>query len=161
MSKRPKCPRCGRLLAWVEGRLWECEQGCGELHVVWADEVGAQPPNDVVAGIWVYRQSDQELWSRLRLLPRRMIEAVVPRERSTGGLQWQETEEDGRPVARATYGPYRLEVMDGESAVSWWIYRGRKLEAAGGGTTSFDLALAEAEEALRCLVSEEREGDPT
>lgn len=67
-------------------------------------------------------------------------------------LHWEKSEENGCTVARATFGPYRLEVVNGANAVSWCIYHGHRLVRAGGGYTLFDQGLYEAERALRRLV---------
>lgn len=67
-------------------------------------------------------------------------------------LRWEFTTLDGCRVAEARFGKYRLDVTNGRSAVSWTIQEGKKWIDAGGGHTSFDLGMDEAEKALRRLV---------
>lgn len=67
-------------------------------------------------------------------------------------LRWHYTEKDGLTTASAWFGAYRLEVVNGSSAVTWSIRRGNRWLAAGGGHTLFDLALDEAQETLREII---------
>lgn len=70
-------------------------------------------------------------------------------------LRWRDSEEDGRPVYRATFGKYTLEVINGSSAVSWSVNGPRnKVLAIGGGMTHVGMAMDEAEKALQEIVQD-------
>lgn len=105
----------------------------------------------------------RRLQERCRMLEQRVtdLEQDSPQQpRDTVSfVEWSETKEDGYRVARATFGKYFLDVIDGYNAVTWSIQEGKMWVACGGGHSSFDFGMSEAEEALRRLVNGGGEGD--
>lgn len=71
-------------------------------------------------------------------------------------LRWEFTTDDGCRIARAAFGKYRLEVVDGRSSVGWDIKKGDHIIDAGGHPCSIDSAMDDCEEALRRLVQAEK-----
>jgi hypothetical protein len=73
-------------------------------------------------------------------------------------LRWAFTTEEGCRVARATFGKYLLEVVNGKSAVSWSITQGDRWLDAGGGMVHFEMGMDEAERALTRVVQASKAG---
>lgn len=70
-------------------------------------------------------------------------------------LKWTFDEDEGCRRARVRFGKWTAEVIDGASSVSWAITDRRDHYVdCGGGYTSFEMGLAEAEEALKHVVQD-------